>query len=145
MLKARLITFLFLPGMLLFAAARTMAQTNPGPVPALSQTQKQAIQRIQAESEKTAAAAARRLAVIVRRVYENMLADKPDERLRARLSVEMKSAAWEALTIKGQSIRGIVNVLTPEQKRLVQSELRKPGASTDLTEIVARTFKITEK
>jgi Spy/CpxP family protein refolding chaperone len=111
----------------------------------LSETQKQAIKRIQAESEKRAAPVALRLAGIVCKIYENMLTDKPDEELRTRLSAEMKEATWELLSIKGQSIREIVNVLTPEQKQVIRKEMGKEGAPADLSEIITRTFKLSGK
>ena len=111
----------------------------------MTEAQKQAIKRIQAESEKRAAPAALRLAGVVSRIYENMLADRPDEELRSRLSAEMKEAGWELLAIKGQSIRETVNVLTAEQKRLVKDEMRKPGAPSDLSEVIAHTFRLDEK
>ncbi|PYS75188.1 MAG: hypothetical protein DMF66_20140, partial [Acidobacteria bacterium] len=82
------------------------------------------------------------LAAVVSKIYENMLADKPDEALRAKLSAEMKEAAWALLAIKGQAIRETVNVLTPAQKQLVKSEMRKPGAPADLGEVIARTFNL---
>jgi hypothetical protein len=74
-----------------------------------------------------------------------MLRDKPDEQLRARLSSEMKEATWKLLAIKGQAVRETVGVLTPEQKRLVKIEMRKPGAPGDLSEVIARTFKLDDK
>ena len=121
------------------------AENNTAVAHALSDSQKQAIKRIHVESEKKAAPTALKLAGIVSKIYENMLADKPDEELRARLSAEMKVAAWELLTIKGEAIRETVNVLTPEQKQLVKSEMRKPGTPGDLSEVIAKTFKLDDK
>ncbi|MGB8508444.1 MAG: hypothetical protein WCD76_08560 [Pyrinomonadaceae bacterium] len=111
----------------------------------LSEAQKAAIKRVRVESERKAAPTAVRLAVVVSRIYDNMLADQPDEKLRVKLSAEMKAAAWELLAIKGQGVREMVNVLTPAQKRLVKSEMRKPGAPADLSEVISRTFKLTDK
>jgi LTXXQ motif family protein len=141
---------LFLLTALLLPAARTAqaqadAQHKGDAAHTLTEAQKQAIKRTQAESEKRAAPVALRLAEVVRRIYENMLADKPDEELRSRLSEEMKEAAWELLTIKGQSIRETVNVLTPEQKQLVKDEMRKPDAPSDLSEVIAHIFRLDEK
>ena len=70
-----------------------------------------------------------------------MLADKPDVDLRAKLDNEMKETTWELLSIKGQSIRDSVAVLTPEQKLLVRTEMAKPGAPADLMEVFGKTFK----
>ncbi len=111
----------------------------------LTDAQKQAIKLIQADAEKRAAPAAARLALIVGRVYENMLADRPDEKLRARLSAQMERATWALLSIKGQSIHDILRVLTPAQRQLVRAEMHKPGAPSDLSEVVARLFKLDDK
>jgi hypothetical protein len=151
-MKARLTIFFFLSVLICGASVRPgTAQTPPSAenkadaTHTLSEAQQQAIKRIQVESEKRAAPAALRLAGIVAKIYENMLADKPDEKLRARLSAEMKKAAWELLTIKGQAIRETVNVLTTEQKQLIKSEMHKPGAPADLAEVIAHTFKLADK
>jgi len=37
-------------------------------------------------------------------------------------------------------VREIIKVLTPEQKKLVQAELEKPGANPDLAETVTKMF-----
>lgn len=111
----------------------------------LSEAQRRTIARIKAESEKRAAPAAARLAGVVSGLYANMLADRPDERQRAKLDAELKELTWELLVIKGQLMRDTVAVLTPEQKQLVKSEMKKPGAPADLSEVIARTFKLDEK
>ena len=142
---------LFLLAALIFSAqakpanAQAGAENRTDAAHTLSETQKQAIKRIKTESEKKAAPAALRLAGIVSQLYENMLSDKPDEQLRAKLDAELKDVTWELLVIKGQSMRDTVNVLTPEQKQLVKSEMLKPGASADLSEVIARTYKLDEK
>jgi len=71
-----------------------------------------------------------------------MLADKPDEKLRAPLSARMKATTWELLKIKGPAIRETVNVLTAEQKQLIKSEMRKPGAPADLSEVIEKSFNL---
>lgn len=152
-MKAKLTIFFFLSVMLCAACVgKGLAQTSPGAentaadaAHTLTEAQKQAIKRIKIESEKRAAPAALRLAGIVSKIYENMLSDRPDEALRARLSSEMKEATWKLLAIKGQAVRETVNVLTPDQKRLIKSEMRKPGAPGDLSEVIARTFKLDDK
>ena len=117
------------------------AQARPDAAHALSESQQQALKRIRAESERKAAPGALRLGAIAHKIYENMLSDNPDERTRIRLERELKSAAGELLMLKGQAIRDAVHVLTPEQKRLLRVEMRKPGAPGDLSEVIDRTFK----
>lgn len=150
-MKFRSIALFFLPLSLLVPLMITSAQvrTNsaqPGdPIPALSEAQKEAIERIKVATEKRAAPVALRFAGIVTKVYDNMLADKPNEKLRVQLSTRMKATAWELLTIKGQAIRETVNVLTPEQKQFIKSEMLKPGAPGDLSEVIEKTFGLRDK
>jgi Spy/CpxP family protein refolding chaperone len=142
---------LLLVALVFAAASATRAQaTQDANVTAdaahtLSDAQKQSIKRIQTDAEKRAAPAALRLAGIVGKIYENMLADKPDEKLRASLSAQMEKATWALLSIKGQSIHDIVRVLTPAQRQLVKAEMQKPGAPSDLSEVVAHVFKLDNK
>ena len=114
-------------------------------IPPLSEEQKKSLKGIKVESEKKAAPIALRFAGIVRQVYENMLADKPDKKLRAKLDAEMKETGWELLMIKGQSMFDAVAVLTPEQKRILKAEMMKPGAPADMGELIEKTFKLADK
>jgi len=126
--------------------ARTaVTQNTPDAVHTLSDTQKQAIRGIHVDSEKRAVLPTLRLARVVSQIYRNMLADKPDERLRVKLAAELKEVTWQLLVIKGEGIRQTVNVLTTSQKQLIRSEMRKAGASSDLSEVIAHTFSLSEK
>src|SRR5258705_9385212 len=122
------------------AQATLITKKAPDAVHTLSDAQKQAIKHIHVASEMRAALPALRLARVVSQIYRNMLADKPDEKLRARLAAEMKEVTWQLLVIKGEAIRQTVNVLTPEQKQLIRSEMGKPGAPADLSEGITHTF-----
>jgi Spy/CpxP family protein refolding chaperone len=151
-MKIKLLTSFLLTVLIFSASAKFInaqtgadAASKPDAMHTLSEAQKQTIKRIKVESEKKAAPTALIFAGIVSRIYENMLADKPDEALRLKLDAEMKEETWKLLAIKGQSIRDIVGVLTPEQKQLVKSEMRKPDTPADLSEVIARTFKLDEK
>ncbi|MEP6569483.1 MAG: hypothetical protein ABJC10_06880 [Acidobacteriota bacterium] len=120
-------------------------QNTPDAAHTLSDAQKQAIKRIHVKAELQAALPTLRLARVVRQIYTNMLADKPDEKLRVKLAAELKEVTWPLLAIKGKAIRQTVNVLTPAQKQLVRTEMAKPGAPADLYEVVAHTFNLSEK
>ncbi|MDT7604290.1 MAG: hypothetical protein QOF61_2287 [Acidobacteriota bacterium] len=138
---------LFLAALIHAASSATQAQAT-APADAthtLSDAQKQSIKRIQTDAAKRAAPAALRLAGIVSKVYANMLADKPDEKLRASLSAQMEKATWAVLSIKGQSVYDILRILTPAQRQLVRTEMQKPGAPSDLSEVVTHLFKLDEK
>jgi len=141
-----LLTILFL---FVVLANVGMAQTgttsnSSDATPHLTPAQLQSIKSIRSETERKAAPLAIRLALTVKRVYENMLSDKEDEVLRQRLSRQMNDVATQLLAIKGQSIREIVKVLTPEQRSLIRSEMKKPGAPADLSELILHVFNVPE-
>ena len=127
------------------AQATNSAENKTDAVQQLSETQLRAIKSIRSASERKAALPALHLAATIKRIYENMLADKEDQALRQRLSRELDEGTAQMLAIKGQSIRDVIGVLTPEQRRLVKNEMKKPGAPADLMELIVRTFNIPEK
>ncbi|HZS47256.1 MAG TPA: hypothetical protein VFC63_19435 [Blastocatellia bacterium] len=131
---------------LLLVAIQAVAQTpgagkpdNKNSYP-LTESQKQAIKKIKSEAEKKAAPLATRLASIVKQDYQDMLADKSDEKLRERLTVELKDVTWQLLAIKGQTMRDAVHVLTANQKEILKREMIKPGAPADLMELIDKIF-----
>jgi Spy/CpxP family protein refolding chaperone len=150
-MKTKLMNFLlftfFFGAMLASGTAQTppVAPDTSDAQPHLTAAQLQSIKSIHTESEKKAAPLALRLALAAKRIYENMLSEKEDEALRQRLSREMDEVVVGMLAIKGQSIREIVRVLTPEQRQLVRSEMQKPGAPGDLSELIMRVFNVPEK
>lgn len=107
---------------------------------ALTAKQKSAMEAIQAAGEKKAGPVALHFAEVVKRIYENMLAEHPDEGLRVSLSDDMKTTTWELLSIKGQVIRESVDILDLDQKKIVQEEMAKPGAPSDLSELIKKLF-----
>lgn len=150
-MRAKLIVLVLLLSVFVVSASSATAQTavdtetKQTAERRLSEGQLQSIKSIHNKAAKLAAPLALHLALTTKRVYENMLRDKEDPTLRARLSAEMHRAAGELLTIKGQSIREVLQVLTREQKRLIKSEMKKPDAPADLMELIVRTFNIPEK
>lgn len=106
----------------------------------LTASQKSAMKAIKTEADKKAAPLALRFAGIVKQIYENMLADQPDEKLGIQLGDDMKNITWELLTIKGQAIRDTVKLLDPEQKKMLRQSMAKPGAPSDLTELIEQLF-----
>ena len=111
----------------------------------LTDAQLKSIKSIQIKAAKLAVPLGLHLALVTRKVYENMLREKEDVKLRAQLSADMHKTAGELLTIKGQSIREVLRVLTPEQRRLIKTEMGKPDAPADLMELIVRAFNIPEK
>jgi Spy/CpxP family protein refolding chaperone len=107
---------------------------------ALTADQKRALESIEEAAKRKAESGGLKLAGTVRQVYENMLSDFPDEAKGQRLGADMKEAMWELLSIKGESIRDSVQVLTPQQKAKLRAEIAKPDAPSDLTELIRKLF-----
>ena len=124
---------LLLMAMLLCVGMTLQAQT-------LTSEQIEALKAVKVRSERKAAPLALRLAATARKIYDNMLADREDQALRRKLEGELERIAGKLLAIKGQSIREMVSVLTPEQKKLLKTEMRRPGAPADLSELIAKLF-----
>lgn len=150
-MKIRLMSFLLFPVFFGVMVTTGMAQTPPvapntsDAKPHLTAAQLQAIKSVRIESEKKAAPLALRLASTAKQIYKNMLSEKEDEALGQRLSREMDKVVVALLALKGQSIRDMVRVLTPEQRQLMRSEMQKPGAPGDLSELIMRVFNVPEK
>jgi len=138
-------TALAIVGMLaLFVTSRSEA-SGQSQIDRLTAAQVQAIRAVRTRAEKKAAPLAQRLADTARLIYENLLSDKEDEALRQRLEREMDKIVVDLVAIKGQSIREMVAVLTQDQKKLLKVEMKKPDAPTDLSELILRIFKITDR
>lgn len=108
----------------------------------LSPQQIESLKNIKTKVGREAAPLAKRLAVTIKQVYDNMLADKPNEKRRKKLSKQMTATTGKLLLVKGNSIREMIGVLTPEQKELLKSEMKKPNAPADLSELFERVFII---
>lgn len=132
--------------MLAFSAtAQTPASNSNEERARLTPEQVQSIKSIQADAARKSAPVALRLAGIVKSVYENMLSENENPVLRRKLSKEMNRVAGQLLAIKGQSIRDTVRVLTPAQRALVRTEMVKPGAPADLSELISHLFSVPDK
>jgi Spy/CpxP family protein refolding chaperone len=116
--------------------------------PALTAAQRQSFQDIMQSAEKAATAQAAadvlKLGEIAKRIDRNLLSEKPDEAIHEKLSAELTDAVAglvrAAIAIKLNTVRDLAKVLTPEQKRFVITELDKPGANPDLTELLKKVF-----
>ena len=150
-MKNKLTVLLMFPFILGSLPCVGLAQVrSPSPeasetVARLSPAQLEAIKSIRAESEKKAAPLALRLAAVAKQIYGNMLSEREDAVLRRKLSRELNEVAARLLAIKGQSVRDMVRVLTPEQRDFIRGEMLKPGALGDLSELIARVFSVPEK
>lgn len=125
--------------------APTALAQSPAPAggpPPLSAEQRQAMAAVKGEFEKKAAPFALRVAGTAKRIYENMLSEKPNEALRQKLSQELSEAVAGVLAVKGQAFWDAVKVLTPEQKDFLRREMAKPDVEGDLGEVIARLFNL---
>ena len=118
---------------------------NAGSAHPLSEAQKEAIKSILAELKKRAGPLLLQLGHSVKEIHANMLAGKPDETLNQTLTKKIGDAMAELIALRIQSNQKIVNLLTPEQRQIVKSELAKREAPTDLFEIIGKAFNISEK
>lgn len=111
----------------------------------LSPKQVEALKKLKTDTEKTAAPYALKLAETAKRIYANMLSEKEDQSLRKRLAKDLHLYTAKLLDIRGDSYRAALAVLTPDQRRLVRDELKKPGAPMDIAEIIAKVFNLSGK
>jgi len=112
-------------------------------VPALNDAQMAAIASLRGESEKKATLIAVQLAAVVQKIYDNNLADSPNETLRVSLDNEMKDLVWQLLQSKGDTMWAAYRLLTPEQKQIVKADIAKPRAPGDLPDVmdlIVKTF-----
>ncbi len=127
------------------AAAQQPVPASPAApsVPALSDAQMTAIASLRGESEKKATLIAVQLAAVVQKIYDNNLADSPNETLRVSLDNEMKDLVWQLLQSKGDTMWAAYRLLTPEQKQIVKADIAKPRAPGDLPDVmdlIVKTF-----
>ena len=124
------------------------AAPNPAAqdVPALTDAQTSAIRALQSESEQKTTQVAVQLAAVVQRIYDNNLSDTPNEELRVSLDNQMKELVWQMLLVKGNAMWAAFRLLTPEQKRIVRTEIarpRPPGDLPDVMDLIVKTFRLT--
>ena len=127
------------------APAQLPSAGSPQDVP-LNDAQKSAIRALQGESEQRTAQAAAQLAGIVQKIYENNLADTPNEEIRVTLDNQMRDLVWQMVSIKGNAMWTAFRLLTPDQKRIVRTEIARPrptGDLPDVLDLIVRTFQVT--
>jgi Spy/CpxP family protein refolding chaperone len=111
----------------------------------LSEDQKRAVMAIVGESRRKGAPLAARAAKGAKEFDENVLSEKPDAEADLKAQQEITDALTVVAVLRLQTIRDVVAVLTPEQKRLLKDEMAKPGAPSALLEALARVFKLPEQ
>jgi hypothetical protein len=141
-------SFCLVVGCVLLCAAFAGAQppdARPQELPALNDAQKSAIRALQSESDQKTAQTATQLASVVQKIYENNLSDLPNDELRVSLDNQMRELVWQMVAIKGNAMWTAFRMLTPEQKRVVRTEIAKPrptGDLPDVLDLIVRTFQL---
>jgi hypothetical protein len=128
-------------------AAGVQAQEK-GPEAALTPAQRDTIRQIIADGEKEtkaqSEALAQKLGEIAKAIDRNLLSEKPDESVHAKLSGELADAVAglvrTAIGAKLKTMGELAKVFTPGQKKFLLGELEKPGANPDLAELVKKAF-----
>ncbi|MFL6255788.1 MAG: hypothetical protein ACJ74T_12315 [Pyrinomonadaceae bacterium] len=111
----------------------------------LSDEQKRAIQSILAKSKLVGAPLALLGAEGAKEFDENVLAESPDAALDERATKQLLDSLAGVARLRLQTIKDVVALLTPEQKRLLRAEMSKPGTPTALLEVLARVFKLPQE
>ena len=125
--------------------AKKQETKSAGSAHPLSEAQREAIKAILAEVKTKVGPPLLQLAQSVKEIHANMLAERPDETVNQALTKKIGDALAELIAIRIQSNQKIVNLLTPEQKEVVKSELAKRESPTDLFEIIGKVFDVAEK
>jgi hypothetical protein len=76
---------------------------------------------------------------------ENVLADAPDAAADERATKQLLDSLGGVAKLRLQTIRDVVALLTPEQRRLLRAEMSKPGTPTALLDVLARVFKLPQE
>ena len=146
MRKARLIV--------LCAAGLTFAQAPAAnPVPPITDAQREVLKKVltagEAEAKGKVQPSAENLASLAKDINRSVLSDKVDEALVTKLRAELLDTAVglvkPAVDMKLSTVSELGKVLTPEQKKFLLTELEKPGAPSDLTELVQKKLIETKK
>jgi LTXXQ motif family protein len=144
--RSTLLPLLWLWVSLPLAAQAPQKPPSEPPTNALSDSQKQALQKIaqglENDSKSGGTPLVTRISAIAASYDRNILAGKPDPELEAKLSQQLIAAVSEAVVaavrLKLNAVQQIVKVLTPEQKKILLTELDKPDTNPDLTELVSK-------
>ena len=111
----------------------------------LSAEQVERLKAVKADFATRAATPALDLAATATRIYENMLSDQEDQKLRRRLESDLHKHGRTIINLKGESFRAMLAVLTTAQKQLVRKEMLLASGPADLGEIIEKTFGLKEK
>ena len=111
-------------------------------VATLSPQQIEALKAVKIKTETASAPYTVKLSVTVKKIYDNMLSEHEDQRLRKKLARDLHLYTGKLLDIRGQAYRDTLAVLTPAQRQILREALKKPDAPQDIGELIEKTFSI---
>jgi hypothetical protein len=130
------------------APVRKAAPAAPkadAPAYPLSDEQRRAIQSVLSKAKLEAVPLGLLGAQGAKEFDENVLAESPDAAADERTTNQLLNALAGVARLRLQTIRDVVALLTPEQKRLLRAEMSKPGTPTALLEVLARVFQLPQE
>lgn len=129
------------------AAPAATATTAAADAPAypLSDEQQRSIQSILTKSKAAGVALGLLGAQAALGFDENVLAEAPDAAADERATKQLLDSLAGLAKLRLQTIRDVVALLTPEQKRLLRAEMSKPGTPTALLDVLSRVFKLPQE
>lgn len=126
-------------------AAPKMAAATDAPAYPLSEEQKSAIRSILSKSKVAGVPLALLGAQAAKEFDENVLAETPDAASDERTTKQLLDSLEGVARLRLQTVREVVALLTPEQKRLLRAEMSKPGTPVALLDVLSRVFKLPQE
>jgi hypothetical protein len=126
--------------LLIVAVLTCSAAVSSQTATTLSLQQIEGLKAAKVKTEKQAVPYALKMAVTVKKIYDNMLSAHEDQRLRRKLAARLHLYTGKLLDIRGQSYRDALGILTPAQRQTIREALKKPDAPQDIGELIAKTF-----
>lgn len=111
----------------------------------LSDEQRSAIRSIISKSKAEGAVLGLAGAQGAKEFDDNVLSESPSAESDRKAAKRLLDSLAGLAELRLETIREVVAVLTPEQKRLLREEMSKPGAPAALLEVLARVFKLPEE
>jgi hypothetical protein len=127
------------------ASAPKKTAAADAPAYPLSEEQKRAIQSILTKAKLEAVPLGLLGAAGAKEFDENVLAQAPDAAADERTTKQLLDSLAGVARLRLQTIRDVVALLTPEQKRLLRAEMSKPDTPTALLEVLSRVFKLPQE
>jgi hypothetical protein len=111
----------------------------------LTEAQKQMLKAAEIDLNSRIVPFAEKVGRAAKDLSRSLLEGKADPELRGRLADDLANRvselASEAIRLRVSALSALIDSLSPDQKKLLLSELEKPGADADLLNIMKNVFK----